>query len=493
MSPRGRRRVILLLLLLIIVAFSTFNPQIPETLRLRVSSWQEIVSKRRDSAALLNPVSTASLQGHDISPLPNALSVANHRARTANVGSLHESVNTFKYVYRPPHQSYHDILGLLSREEQLEVERLEKDLYSGDYSQMESCGTWQESYKRLHEAILSGNARQRYLVYQCDGDVNCGGLSDRMLGMVSTFLIALLTDRAWIVNWDKPVPIETVFQSPSINWVYNQSDPRFKRETVYSYNMIQWTREQIDADIIQRNLTTYFPHNVTHVYINRGIIHRLFRSKLYAPILGSMGLRPHSAFSCLADFIFQPIPAARRLITQYAALLRHPSIFSIGIQIRTGDPNMLRPYMDRTSLKQFNSFFSCASQLAQVYASPKQHIVYVVITDSARLRKQVTKYLPDNAHVLITGLSIDHFHRRNNTNSHVNIVDGVQGAIIENSILAKTTYRVISQGGFGKTSSFLSKQLYTTVVLRPPGNKSFRDRSNQRLVHDCTREDAFTA
>jgi hypothetical protein len=39
-----------------------------------------------------------------------------------------------------------------------------------------------------------------------------------MLGMITTFVYAVLTDRAVFIGWEQPLPLEMVFDSPYIDW-----------------------------------------------------------------------------------------------------------------------------------------------------------------------------------------------------------------------------------------------------------------------------------
>ena len=55
------------------------------------------------------------------------------------------------------------------------------------------CGSWQESYSKLHRSIVSGELPGRYAI----SVPAPAGLSDRLVGLVTVFLYALLTDRAF--------------------------------------------------------------------------------------------------------------------------------------------------------------------------------------------------------------------------------------------------------------------------------------------------------
>lgn len=52
--------------------------------------------------------------------------------------------------------------------------------------------------------MAKGPSRKR-IAYTCaDGDL-CGGLGDRLKGFASTFVLALLLDAEFVVEWTHPV------------------------------------------------------------------------------------------------------------------------------------------------------------------------------------------------------------------------------------------------------------------------------------------------
>lgn len=66
--------------------------------------------------------------------------------------------------------------------------------YPNDYSKV--CGNkWQQKYMDLHNGIISGNIQGKYIVSL---PVHAG-LADVMLGYVSSFLWALLTNSAFLI------------------------------------------------------------------------------------------------------------------------------------------------------------------------------------------------------------------------------------------------------------------------------------------------------
>ena len=62
------------------------------------------------------------------------------------------------------------------------------------------CGSWQESYLKLHTSIVSGEQPGRYAI----SVPAPAGLGDRLVGLVTVFLYALLTDRAFQIAGRPP-------------------------------------------------------------------------------------------------------------------------------------------------------------------------------------------------------------------------------------------------------------------------------------------------
>ncbi|KAG9291756.1 hypothetical protein G9A89_012041 [Geosiphon pyriformis] len=394
--------------------------------------------------------------------------------------------SNYTYLAQDPHFTYTNLFKSLSEEDRRKIKDIKMLKMTQDPSLDHSCGNWQEQYIKLHKDILKGDAPQRYVSYVCDASIHCGGLADRILGMTSTFMFALLTNRAFLAEWQVPLPLDTIFDSPNIDWNYNSTDPRslIKDLERKELDVVNFSGKLLDQLFLHSNWTLKYPEHFINFRTNRGMVIRTFNSKIYAPQLNEMGMRPYTALGCIIDYLFKPTPAAFYFISEYTALLSLPTIFSVGIQIRTGkksgmlETNNQQP---QPKLEHYKDYFQCADQLSKTYAATNQKVVYFLITDSEKLQQEAVERL-DN--VFISGFPIDSSRRRK---GHA---DGIHNAIIENWILSETTYRIISPGGYGKLAAFHSKKLHSTVAMYPPGSNDAYDLYD-RQVPDCTREEAF--
>ena len=74
----------------------------------------------------------------------------------------------------------------------------------------------------------------KVLIYECtDATRVCGGLGDRERGMVSTFLLALLTNRTFVVNHTRGCSISTFFKPNIYDWSKCILDDSSTEEPLY--------------------------------------------------------------------------------------------------------------------------------------------------------------------------------------------------------------------------------------------------------------------
>ncbi len=75
---------------------------------------------------------------------------------------------------------------------------LARERHTAGHEEGPKCGSWQTAYSQLHKSILSGEQPGRYAI----SVPAPAGLSDRLVGLVTVFLYALLTDRAFQIAGD---------------------------------------------------------------------------------------------------------------------------------------------------------------------------------------------------------------------------------------------------------------------------------------------------
>lgn len=82
-----------------------------------------------------------------------------------------------------------------------------------EHQVLEVCGTaWQDAYASAHAAWSRDGANARALVFEVRG--TSGGLADRLTGMMTALLLAVLSDRAFVLDWPEHT---AVLRTPRID------------------------------------------------------------------------------------------------------------------------------------------------------------------------------------------------------------------------------------------------------------------------------------
>ncbi|KAI9299787.1 hypothetical protein BJ944DRAFT_171877 [Cunninghamella echinulata] len=388
--------------------------------------------------------------------------------------------------------------------------------FSDDLNEeMDTCGTiWQQNFIQLQKTRLNqlqewkskkSSIIPKFVSYVCQedprhrGSHSCGGLADRMSGMISTFFYALLTDRGYLVNWEKgnPTTLEDVFEKPNIDWSFDPNEMKQlydrKGNGYLSVNTLNFGWEKIRnamfPDGPSQDFNELWKENYVEVKSNRGYIIRTFDySTFYGEKLEQLGLTKGNGFRCLLDFLFRPTLGSRRFINAYKELFQMKSVLSIGLQIRTDDTALAHPEDDTNNFETWDYFLTCANKLRDAKRQPHhQRVVYFLLTDSNKLRQEFVsmntdqalrdKYIQDDdTSMVVTGLPIEHIEAKTvktkfeaditaNDSDHQRLLAGVNSAVIDNWLLSYTDYRLISRQGFGKMAAFHATDPQSTISL----------------------------
>ena len=83
----------------------------------------------------------------------------------------------------------------------------------------EKCGSWLTDYTKMHSLAakkLKAGKPVQLLVYSCQS--GCGGLGDRLSGMLSAFFVAVSTQRVFVIDHANPFPLRDTLLPNSIDW-----------------------------------------------------------------------------------------------------------------------------------------------------------------------------------------------------------------------------------------------------------------------------------
>ena len=348
------------------------------------------------------------------------------------------------------------------------------------------CGrTWQDEYARLHEDILRSKKPRRFLVYLCGGDgYGCGGYGNRILSISTLFFLAVLTQRAFLIDWNYNLSLEDYLQPKHVRWNYSLANleglaarrhywgngllTEPNAHTVKSVMGNSSTYRHWAASV---NYQEYFSYPVEIVTSMWYAADQIWKNPHLSKHMKRLGLplrdESVSRFSqvgCAFDFLFKKAP---RIESYFSDAKKRIGMTTdgappfIGLHIRMGDSVFGVPRGRKGALRtrNYKAFFSCAAKFetAIIAANPnttRDRIKWFLATDDAHVKRTALenygrfgKFVTLEVKLEHSGL-FDRFHSPSD--------EGMVGALLDNFLLAECDFLVLSRSSFSKTALGLS-------------------------------------
>lgn len=324
-----------------------------------------------------------------------------------------------------------------------------------------------DAYRLRHKAwrvaLLRGDSTIKTLIWRCD--TFCGGIGDRIKGIVTSLLLATLTDRLLLLQWSTPFDPKQqrlLFQPAAIDWDINQSLWSNVRHSVQVHVTTtagsEWTTQ-----VLQR---TIFNYSISHVTVRTNIHYRKFFLGLpnfestTLHVLNEKGLgyqfleqlqgRNEMVSSLLVRFLFRfsgiLLPGIVNM-TKAMGLGNQPYV---GVHLRTGFYGTLNE-----NPKRFGEFYQkvvwqqlldCAIEKGKALLDSEFAIV--LLTDSTVVKEWATNQY--NGRVLVTHTEAIHFDKEEDCDR---AMDAELQAGTELGILAySSVFFVSSSSGFSNVA-----------------------------------------
>ena len=330
------------------------------------------------------------------------------------------------------------------------------------------CGKeWQSKYQALHQNIINNKGEAKFLVYTCPWtSKGCCGYGNRVYAMVSLFYLAILTDRAFLIDWKAPKPLERFLAPKNINWDFPipllETRKHFWRTGGHTYKARDgWLTKNTSAMaslVKKENFEIYFDKPVeivsTILYFaefamqkNKYLMQRAQDMKI-SPLLP--GSQRYAMIGCAFDVLFSPTPRLRDTLQNTRKKLRENSAFVIGIHIRLGDKEFGRNFT-RVSETDFPKYFWCAAEVERKLFNldGRKHARWFLAADSLLVKDYARKHFAEK--VITTEDKPQHLDLFKNGEKPPSD-EGMMGVLHDHFMLAECDFLVLSESSFSRTA-----------------------------------------
>ena len=305
------------------------------------------------------------------------------------------------------------------------------------------------AWEHNQRAALRGDSAIKTIVWRCRQ--LCGGLGDRQRGILTSFALALVMNRAFFIDSENPVPLQHYFRvaTPDLHWTFDQS--------------LLEGREVIEEDFLNAlppvgdfasaNLSYYDAYDVVIQHNNFWQPLRILQN----PSLSSGHLlrsyEDHILAGCILNYLLVPTRDLQMTIHNSKQQMTKDKKFMLALQIRTGDSQFKNDTVLEIVARHFTD---CVSYIQQ--ASKIRYKIFLT-TDADEIEQKLRATHAD----LIT------------FNGQIVHIDGAFGSadspaasfrkvILDHIMISQATALVLSRSGFGEMAAVRGFRPYHTPV-----------------------------
>lgn len=306
---------------------------------------------------------------------------------------------------------------------------------------------------------------------------SCGGLGDRYNGALSGLVVAMLTGRAFAVDWASPCDLQNYFHAPFIPWHLREQWQRLERgvdseDGVVNTGCLSLIDYPPEAEFFSsQNITSIIQkHRIVRLLTNVNMLEPLSKSMMHADQMAELGLVGSSIlthnFACLFEFLFGgEVHKTPMVESEVSRVLSHRvgARPLIGVQIRLGgvwDTSLMEvandPSMWVDAVAWSLSLEGMQDALIFLTSDREPEVLALLREIYGDERVLYNEAVEENVH-------LDHVDNRDD--SACGTHTAIAKAFIDHHILSfHCDILLISMSGYGATAVWRSKHNRTFVV-----------------------------
>ena len=314
------------------------------------------------------------------------------------------------------------------------------------------CGqNWHEMFEHWElQQKRSKHGGANCVVWRCLE--NCGGLGDRLRGILTSFTLALVTDRAFFIDNPSPAPLADYFHiaNPAVSWAFDQT--LLHGASVLEENFMNHLTPPLGL-YSSANLSRYLPYDII---LQNNNFWRPFEV-LHNPTLNHVetlrSFPDHVLAGCILNYLLVPRADVQSEIQRVKNEIASQKQQVLAVQIRTGDGQA----KDNGFLRRLLSHYARCVNDIQLGSNVTYRVF--LTTDS----EDVVHHMQSIYHDVLT-FAGQIFH-----------VDGIFGApdspsgafkkvVLDHIMISQAHQLIISRSGFAELAAVRGFRAYYTPL-----------------------------
>lgn len=310
----------------------------------------------------------------------------------------------------------------------------------------------------------------KFLVYHCITD--CGGLADIQKGIVSTYLLSLISDRKFVIRMSTPCEFTNFYQPFSYDWLECSNYISTVPENGTQQLMMVNKEKEFRSYLMDINFAVNWTKQVVALTINWNVIDIVqshFRKMpLRKDLLWINSTRPDVAIPKILGTVLWRHPSFDQDLGIFASEhIQEKSL--VCAHIGTGDGSV-SPYDISDGIANVN--VTVVIKFLDRYRNDTKYVIHIS-TDSKLFSNQLFSLFRNAVSFNKTMISIDKLYvKRTDT------CDSLYNVILEQTILTQCSVLLITNGEFGKIAAYIrnsDKDLFvyhtTDNLIKPVSKK----------------------
>ena len=310
---------------------------------------------------------------------------------------------------------------------------------------------WEEVQRRAIDKPVDAKA----VVWKCDGAL-CGGLGDRQRGILTSFMLALVTGRAFFIKDDSAAPLQHYFHvgNPSLHWRFEES--HLEGRTVLHESFLDGIPPI--GDYADSNLAYYDSYDYVFQANNFWQPFHILHNPNITGWAKNLRFDDHVLAGCLLNYLLVPARDVQATLQQVRRSVTAQRHRLLAVQIRTGDSQDKNTTVLTDLVQQFQT---CVKNLSNV--SPAAFDIFLT-TDSNEALVAFRAAYPS----LLT-FAGDIYHIDGKFGAPVNADAAFRKTVLDHLMISQADDLLISRSGFAEYAAVRGFKPYYTPTNCNPG------------------------